>query len=138
MATVISIVSYPFLPAKVGGQKGVAFFYKYFSRYHKVICVTTEKNDPGAAEGYDVLNILSNSPIRYINAFYFFTLRKIIRHNKATHLVLEHPYYGWLGVLLKWFCRVKLIVHSHNIEGLRWKSLEFRRLAMRRRTRGLA
>ncbi len=25
--------------------------------------------------------------------------------------------------MLKWFTGVKLIVHSHNIEGLRWKTL---------------
>jgi hypothetical protein len=123
MATIVSIVSYPFLPAKVGGQKGIALFYRYFSRYHRVICVTTEKNDPANAEGYTVLNILSNSPLRYINFFYFFTLRKIIRLNGASHLILEHPYYGWLGALLKCCCRIKLVVHSHNIEGLRWKSL---------------
>jgi len=123
MARVISLVSYPFLPAKVGGQKGVALFNKYFSRYHDLICVTTKKNDPSAAEGYQVMNILSNSPLRYINFFYFFTFRRIIMDNQATHLILEHPYYGWLGILLKWFCGVKLIVHSHNIEGLRWKTL---------------
>jgi len=123
MATVLSLVSYPFLPAKTGGQRGVAVFYKYFACHHQVICVTTERNDPSAAEGYEVLNILSNSPLRYINLFYFFTLRKIIRERKASHLILEHPYYGWLGVLLKWGCRVKLVVHSHNLEGLRWKTL---------------
>jgi polysaccharide biosynthesis protein PslH len=123
MATILSIVSYPFLPAKVGGQKGVALFYKYFSRWHRVICVATEKNDPASAEGYTVLNILSNSPLRYINLFYFFTMRKIVRLNGATHVILEHPYYGWLGVLLKWFCGIKLVMHSHNMEGLRWKSL---------------
>lgn len=123
MATIISIVSYPFLPAKVGGQKGVALFNKYFSKYHHLICITTEKNDPAAAEGYQVLNILSNSKFRYINVFYFFLIRKMIRKNNATHLLLEHPYYGWLGILLKSFCHVKLIVHSHNIEGLRWKTL---------------
>ena len=123
MAIVVSIVSYPFLPARVGGQKGVALFNKYFSRYHSLICVTTKKNDPAAAEGYEVLNVLSNSPVRYINFFYFFTLHKIIKKRKATHIILEHPYYGWLGVLLKWFSGVKLISHSHNIEGLRWKTL---------------
>lgn len=123
MATVISIVSYPFLPAKVGGQKGIALFNKFFSRYHRLICVTTRKNDPDAAVGYEVLNIISNSPWRYANVFYFFTIRKLIRQRKASHLLLEHPYYGWLGVLLKWFCGVKLIVHSHNIEGNRWKTL---------------
>jgi glycosyltransferase involved in cell wall biosynthesis len=123
MATILSIVSYPFLPARVGGQKGIALFNKYFCRYLRLICVTTKKNEPAAAEGYEVLNILSNSPVRYINILYFFRLRKLIREKKATHVLLEHPYYGWLGVLLKWFCHVKLIIHSHNIEGLRWKTL---------------
>jgi len=123
MSTIVSLISYPFLPAKVGGQKGVGLFNKYFSHYYKIVCVTTKKNDPTAAEGYEVLNILSNSPLRYINVFYFFTLSKIIRQRKATHLILEHPYYGWLAILLKLFCRIKLVVHSHNMEGLRWKTL---------------
>ena len=123
MATVISIVSYPFLPARTGGERGVAYFYKYFSRWQKVICVTTQRNDVRAAEGYTVLNILSNSPLRYMNLFYIFRLRALIRQYQATHLILEHPYYGWLGVALKWFCGVKLVVHSHNLEGDRWKSL---------------
>jgi glycosyltransferase involved in cell wall biosynthesis len=123
MATIISIVSYPFLPAKVGGQKGIALFNKYFARYNSLVCVATKKNDPSCAEGYEVLNILSNSKFRYINIFYFFLIRKIIKQKKASHLMLEHPYYGWLGVLIKKSCGVKLIVHSHNMEGLRWKTL---------------
>jgi polysaccharide biosynthesis protein PslH len=123
MATIISIVSYPFLPPKTGGEKGVALFNKYFSKHQPFICVTTKKNNPEAAKEYEVLNVLSNSPLRYINVFYFFTIRKIIKQKKATHVLIEHPYYGWLGILLKRFCGIKLIVHSHNIEGLRWKTL---------------
>jgi glycosyltransferase involved in cell wall biosynthesis len=107
----------------VGGQKGVALFNKYFSRYHELICVTTKKNEPAAADGYEVLNVLSDSPIRYVNFLYFFKLGRLIKKRKASHLILEHPYYGWLGILLKWFYGVKLVVHSHNIEGLRWKTL---------------
>jgi polysaccharide biosynthesis protein PslH len=120
---IISLVSYPFLPARTGGQKGIALFYKYFSRYHQLTIVTTEKNQPVYAEGYELLNIISNSKLRYINPFIFFRIRNLIRQKKATHLILEHPYYGWLGILLKRFCDVKLVVHSHNIEGLRWKAL---------------
>jgi glycosyltransferase involved in cell wall biosynthesis len=123
MATVISIVSYPFLPARSGGEKHVFLFNKYFSKYHQLTCITTKKNNPKEAKEYEVLNILSNSKLRYINVIYFFLIRKIIKQKKATHILLEHPYYGWLGVLLKQFCNVKLIVHSHNIEGLRWKTL---------------
>jgi len=120
---IISLVSYPFLPAKSGGQKGISLFYKYFSRYHQVTIVTTKKNDPAHAEGYALLNILSDSRLRYINPFLFFTLRKQIRKSKASHLILEHPYYGWLGILLKKICGIRLVVHSHNMEGKRWKSL---------------
>jgi polysaccharide biosynthesis protein PslH len=120
---IISLVSYPFLPARSGGEKGIALFYKYFSRHHKVTCIGVKKNQVAFAEGYEVLNILPDSPSRYFNPFIFFTIRKQIREKKATHLILEHPYYGWLGFLLKQFCGVRLVVHSHNIEGNRWKSL---------------
>jgi len=123
MAKVISIVSYQFLPAKVGGQKGIALFNKYFSRHLQLVCVTTKNNAIGEADGYEVLPLLSTSQLRYINLFYFFTLRKLLQKYQATHLLIEHPYYGWLAFLLKKTRRIKLIVHSHNIEGLRWKSL---------------
>ena len=123
MATVISLVSYKFLPPQVGGQKAIAFFYKYFSQRLRLACVTTKDNDIQAAEGYQVMPLLSNSPLRYVNFLYFFTIRRILKRNKATHLLVEHPYYGWLACLLKNFCHVELIVRSHNIEGLRWRSL---------------
>lgn len=122
MLNVLSLVSYPFLPPKMGGQKGIAFFYAYLSKHINLTCITTKANDVSEVSGYKVINILSNSRLRYINIFYFFTLQSFIKKNKITHLILEHPYYGWLGILLKWFCNVKLIVHSHNIESLRFKS----------------
>jgi polysaccharide biosynthesis protein PslH len=120
---IISLVSYPFLPARSGGQKGIALFYKYFSRYHQVTVITTRKNQPDAAVGYELLNILPDARTRYFNPLIFFVVRKWIRQKKATHLILEHPYYGWLGILLKKCCGVRLVVHSHNMEGKRWKSL---------------
>lgn len=120
---IISLVSYPFLPARSGGQKGIALFYKYFSVHVPVTIVTTRKNQPGLATGYEVKNILSNAAFRYINPLVFFRIRKLVREQDATHFILEHPYYGWLGILLKKFCGIKLVVHSHNLEGNRWKSL---------------
>ncbi|MEP6615681.1 MAG: glycosyltransferase family 4 protein [Ginsengibacter sp.] len=122
MANVLCLVSYKIFPAQLGGQKGVALFYKYLSRFHNVTCVTVKGNDPGFAT-YPVLNVLSNSPSRYLNILYFFTLRKIIREHKISCLILEHPYYGWLGILLKMFCGVKLVIHSHNIESHRFKTI---------------
>ena len=123
MINVLSLVSYKTLPAQTGGQRSIALFNKYLSRYVNLVCVTTRANQVTGMEGYQVLNVLSNSPLRYANPFYFFTLRRIITQHRITHLLIEHPYYGWLAVLVKWFCGVKLIVRSQNIEGLRWKTL---------------
>ncbi|MBK9530781.1 MAG: glycosyltransferase family 4 protein [Chitinophagaceae bacterium] len=120
---ILSLVSYKFLPPEMGGQKGIAFFNRYLAKHANLVCVTTEANSNYLQEGYPVKNILSNSPTRYFNPFYIFTLGRIIREEKITHLILEHPYYGWLGILLKWFYKIKLVVHSHNIESMRFKSM---------------
>jgi glycosyltransferase involved in cell wall biosynthesis len=123
-ATVIALAPYAFLPAKIGGQKGIALFYKYFSKHVNVIILSVKKNDRSLAEGYTLNNSLPDSTSRYINPLLFFTVRELIKKHKATHLIIEHPYYGWLGILLKKFTGVKLVVHSHNIEALRFKSLQ--------------
>lgn len=118
----LCLVSYNFLPAKMGGQKCIASLYDFLSKEINLICVSTQNNEPSIAP-YRLHNILSNSALRYINLFYFFKLRTIIKKENISHLQIEHPYYGWLGLLLKWLCGVQLIVHSHNIEGLRFKSI---------------
>lgn len=120
--TVLSIVPYKIFPASFGGQKTIALFNEYFSKYHQLLCVTVKENDPSQAP-YEILNILSNSPTRYINIFYFRTLKKIIKKNDVSHIIIEHPYYGWLALLLKHFCKVKVIVHSHNIESERFRTV---------------
>ena len=118
---ILGLASYPFLPARMGGQKCIAFLYDFLAKKIPFTCVGTKSNDSSLVD-YELLPLLSDSSLRYINVIYFFTLRKIIKQKQITHLQIEHPYYGWLALLLKWFCKIKLIVHSHNIEGLRFKS----------------
>jgi glycosyltransferase involved in cell wall biosynthesis len=121
--TLVSIVPYRVFPARVGGQKGIALFNEYLAREANLACITVKSNLPGFAKGYRLLNVLSDKAFRYINPLYFFLVRKKIREYRSTHLILEHPYYGWLGMLLQRFTGVKLVIHSHNIEATRWKSL---------------
>ncbi len=120
---VLALISYKFLPPKLGGQKNIALFFNFFSILLPVTCVTVKDNDVSFANGYEVLNIIEDGKIRYANPFYFFTLKKIIKQKSITHLMIEHPYYGWLGILLKIFCKIKLVVRSQNIEAERFKSL---------------
>lgn len=123
MIKVLSIAPYRYLPVTTGGQKNIALFYKYFSAHVNLTCVTVRNNNTDSEGNYTILPLLSTSAFRYINLFYFFTIKRVIKQQEITHIMLEHPYYGWLGYLLKIFLKVKLIIHSHNIEGLRFKSL---------------
>src|SRR6185312_10172011 len=122
MANVLSIVTYKIFPAKLGGQKGIALFNEYFSKHENLFCFTVKENDPSLAS-YKVFNLLSNHRLRYINIFYFGLIKKIIKDNSITHVIVAHPYYGWMALLLKSFCKVKVIVHSHNIEAERFRTV---------------
>lgn len=119
---IVALVSYKIFPARMGGQKGIALFYKYLSRLLPVTIVSTKNNEIPQDTDASFLPVLSNSKLRYINPFLFFKLKRILREKRATDLILEHPYYGWLGIWLKKSCSIKLIIHSHNIESLRFKS----------------
>ena len=122
MANVLSIVTYKILPPKLGGQKGIALFNEYFSKEETLLCFTIKDNNPALVD-YKVLNLLGNSSLRYINIFNFGLLKKIITENQISHVIIEHPYYGWMALLLKRFCKIKVVVHSHNIESERFKTL---------------
>ncbi|MFT3702313.1 MAG: glycosyltransferase [Agriterribacter sp.] len=123
MINVLSIAPYRYLPAVTGGQKNIALFYQYLSKHVNLTCASVKNNSVDNAAAYQQISLFSNSALRYINPFYFFSLKRIIKEQNITHVMLEHPYYGWLGYLLKKFVTVKLIIHSHNIEGIRFKSL---------------
>ncbi|MGN6439143.1 MAG: glycosyltransferase family 4 protein [Agriterribacter sp.] len=121
MIHVLSITSYQVFPAVMGGQKGIALFNRHLSKYVQLTCATIPANARNSSEPYEILPVFSASKLRYVNPFYFFRLKKLIKGKAITHVILEHPYYGWLGFLLKKFLKVRIIVHSHNIESLRFK-----------------
>ncbi len=106
----------------MGGQKGIYLFLKYVSQKAPVVCYTSNDNEPGENESFTIKKILGRGASRYYNLLNFFKLKKDFKTEGITHLVLEHPYLGWLGILLKYFTGIKLVVHSHNIESLRFKS----------------
>lgn len=120
---IVSIIPYKILPAKLGGEKGIAVFNEYLARQVELVGITTGNNDPALARGYKLLNILSNSRSRYINISLYFEVRKILRRERADYLLIEHPYYGWLAWMLRRTMNIKLIVHSHNMEYMRSKSI---------------
>lgn len=105
----------------MGGQKGIALFYKYFSTLVPFACFTVQSNQSN--ESYTVLNQMNDSKTRYFNPLHFFRIKKIATENECTHLLFEHPYYAWMIFLFRHLTSFNIIVHSHNIESERFKSI---------------
>ncbi|MBA4166798.1 MAG: glycosyltransferase family 4 protein [Chitinophagaceae bacterium] len=120
---IVSIIPYKIFPAQLGGEKGIAVFNEYLAEKVSMTVVTVKSNQPQYAKGYTLLNILSDSKLRYANLFLFFRLKNILIKEKATHLLIEHPYYGWLAWMLRGSLNIKWLVHSHNIEYMRSRSI---------------
>jgi glycosyltransferase involved in cell wall biosynthesis len=120
---ILSLIPYKVLPAQLGGEKGIAVFNEYLSNQVALTAISTKNNDPQLAKGYTLINILSNSRVRYINLFLYFTIRKWIRKSAADYLLIEHPYFGWLAWLIKKTSGARVVVHSHNMEYMRSRSI---------------
>src|SRR5687767_4072758 len=120
---IVSIIPYKILPAQLGGEKGIALFNKYLAEHVEITGIATKNNDPSLATNYDLRNVLANGKSKYANPFLYFLVRKTLKKQGATHLLIEHPYFGWLAWLVRSTTKVTWIVHSHNIEYMRSKSI---------------
>ncbi|ANH80761.1 hypothetical protein A8C56_07005 [Niabella ginsenosidivorans] len=124
MIKIASLVSYSVVPPVTGGEKGIYYFLKYLSDHCDLTCFTVQENQP-LGKLFTTIPVLGSTQnkFRYVNVFLFFKIRKLLRQQRIDYLIIEHPYYGWLGYLLQKFAGTKIIVHSHNIEALRFKDL---------------
>jgi hypothetical protein len=123
MTKILSVVWYKVLPAQFGGQKGISQFNDFLSDHFPLTCICSSNNIPSGNEKYGVKPIL---PITRLQVLLLPAWQKIIRELKKgnyTHVILEHCYYGLLGILIKKRYHKFLIVHSHNIEYLRFKEM---------------
>ncbi|MGJ7031691.1 glycosyltransferase family 4 protein [Niabella hirudinis] len=125
MIKIASLVPYKIVPPVTGGEKAVYYFSKHLAVYGALTCLTVVENEP-LSTLYSTPPVLGSSrnKFRYLNPLLFFRLRRLLKDRGIRYLVLEHPYFGWLGILLQRFAGKKLIVRSHNIEGLRFRDLK--------------
>ena len=123
MRRIAAVIPYKIYPYNSGGQKSIALFYHFFSKKTEITLICTSNNTKPADAAYTIAPLLGSSVTRYINPFLYFTIKPIINKNKIDVIVFEQPYFGWLAFLLKKLLKVKIIIRSHNIEGLRFKSL---------------
>lgn len=120
---ILCLAPYRFLPAKMGGQKAIDSFYRLLSKQWEIVCFSTKNNDASVAIPYRLKRILADSPIRYINIFFLLKWIKLIKKERPDLLEMEQPYFGWMMIAAKKIAAKPLLVRSHNIEGLRFKTI---------------
>ncbi|MBL7740065.1 MAG: glycosyltransferase family 4 protein [Chitinophagaceae bacterium] len=121
MKKFLSIVWYRVLPPEYGGQKGIAYFNEYLGRKVSLTCLCSENNSPDQPLSYQLVNKLPSSPLQFWMPPARKQVLQYIKENPFTHIIIEHPYHGWLGKYKEKY-GFRFIVHAHNIEHLRMKA----------------
>ncbi|MCH5596830.1 glycosyltransferase family 4 protein [Niabella ginsengisoli] len=94
------------------------------AKYASITAFTVNENR-GNVDGINFTPVLGSggNKLRYINPALFLSIKKSCQEKGIKHVIIEHPYYAWLGYALKKYAGLKLIIHSHNIEAARFKSM---------------
>jgi len=121
---ILVVAPYTFLPYRSGGQKFIAQFLETLGKQVKLTVVSTAQ-DPGYTPSphYRLLPALAYSFFRYFDFTLKATLIDLIERNHYDWIIWEHPYYGWLAKIIKERTGIKTLIHTHNIEYQRFRSL---------------
>jgi len=119
---ILSLVWYRVLPARFGGQKGIAEFNTFLSEHVDLCCLCSADNDPSCAI-YQVKPHLPVGKWQVVNPVNWWRILRETRRSGATHLIIEHCYYALAGMLANRLLGVPWILHEHNIEFLRFREM---------------
>ena len=122
MGSILSVVWYKVLPAVFGGQKGIASFSEHLGKHHELTMLCSRDNK-GVPSTYEVDATLPTGRMQVLLPWNWLRIYRQMRQMSATHLLLEHCYYGIAGILAKSFTGVRLILHEHNIESERFRQM---------------
>ena len=123
MRKILCIAPYQFIPYFSGGQKYIAEFTRYLAKKTALTVISTGDNKPGQEDTYTFLPYLDKERTRYIDIGLVWQLHSLIKKNKYDAIIWEHPYYGWLAMILQWLTGIYTIIHTHNIEYQRFRSM---------------
>ena len=123
MSRVLLIAPYKYLPYESGGQKLIGQFTEALGKQCELFVVSTRSNDASKAQGYELIKCLNPSFFRYLDISLIKRITDIIKIEKIDFIIWEHPYYAWLAWIIKKITGIKTIIHTHNIEFQRFKSM---------------
>jgi glycosyltransferase involved in cell wall biosynthesis len=122
---IFAIVSYPFLPATTGGEISTLQFLNHLGKENEVQVYTVDPYshvDVGSFS-FELIFGMRFKPWRYLNVLLPFKLSKLIKAFEADVLFFDQPFMAWMIPILRLLTGKKAFVRCHNIEYLRFKSM---------------
>jgi polysaccharide biosynthesis protein PslH len=123
MKKVLAIAPYPYLPYFSGGQKFIARFFEYLGKEVELTVISVAENDFSLAKSYKTIPLLKKSFSRYYDRSLVAKITSLVEKEKIDTIIWEHPYYAWLAFRIRKRTGVKTIIHTHNIEYQRFRSM---------------
>ncbi|GAA4333739.1 glycosyltransferase family 4 protein [Flaviaesturariibacter amylovorans] len=120
---VLSLVWFQVLPARFGGQKGIALFNEYLGRRVPLTCLCSTNNEVPRGASYAVRPELPATQKQFLQPAIWRAIEAAAREEGATHLLLEFPYHALAAFRLRRRTGIRVILHEHNIEYLRFRAL---------------
>ncbi len=120
---IVSLVWYKILPAQFGGQQTIAAFNNALGKEVRLTCLCSKNNVAFGNENFSIFPLLPTSKLQFINPLTWIFIYQFIKKEKATHVIVEHPYHVIASWLVQLLLDVKIIHYSHNIEYERFKFL---------------
>jgi len=121
---VLALVSFKIFPPHMGGQKGVALFYRYLQEFVEVEMAASNDNTETIEASFPVHLMLFPNKKMARNYGVLPALRKLVHEKRIGCIIAEHSYTGWMGWLLRKRTGIPFIIHSHNLESYRFRLME--------------
>jgi glycosyltransferase involved in cell wall biosynthesis len=123
MKKVLAIAPYSYLPYFSGGQKFIAKFFEWLSKEVELTVISVSANDLTLAKTYQSIPMLKKNFSRYYDRSLVSTITALVEKEKFDTIIIEHPYYSWLAHRIRKRTGIQFILHTHNIEYQRFRSL---------------
>jgi len=117
---ILSIVPFPLVPVRSGGQQKSYQLLRALSKKNEVTCLTP-KGESVMATPFALRHDLIGSKFRYFQLTLLFTLRNV--HRDFDLIMVDQPFWFPLAYLLKKIANLPLVLHGHNLEYERFRSM---------------
>lgn len=123
MKKLLAIAPYSYLPYYSGGQKFIAQFFEYLGKETELTVISVAENDSSLAKNYTILPWLEKTFNRYLDFSLPSRIIALIQKENFDYIIWEHPYFAWAAYRVKQKTGIKTIIHTHNIEYQRFRSI---------------